>query len=571
MLRKSPAFLNETAKRLTEIVGVFLRHGFGDLVGKLRLQHFSFFMKRFELAREGQDERKRLKAPERLRMAFEELGPTFIKLGQLLSTRPDILEAEYVEEFKKLQDSAQSFPFESVEALVEGELGAPIGDLFAEFDEKPCAAASVAQVHIAQLHSGEKVAVKIQRPDILKIVGRDLRIMYKIARLVERNFEEALLFDPVAIVREFEKTVNREMDFTIEAANIEKFSRNFSSIADVHIPAVHWELTSKSILVIEYLEGVRLDDVQGMIAMGVDPIEVAGIGLRCFGKQILEDGFFHADPHPANSMVMPDGRVALIDFGIIGYVDNEMMGHIATLLVGYAEHDYSVVIRALADMEFLRDDMDLPAFKRDLIDVSEPYYGRSIKHVRMADVFDSVVKMAMKHKIKMPHNLVLLLKTLVQIEALGRGLDSDLNILETLKPYARKLLEKTKSLPLTAMEIKDDLAAIGVELKGFPTLTSKLLKQVIANKLRFEISHFGFEQFDNDFGRAVNRLTVGFVISATLIGSAQIISSQNSIAMVAMPFGIEISITTLLGLFGYNLATVLGVWLIVSIFRAGKL
>jgi len=571
MLKRSPAFLNETAKRLAEIVAVFLRHGFGDLVGKLRLQHFSYFLKRFELSREGQDEKKRLTAPQRLRIAFEELGPTFIKLGQLLSTRPDILEAEYVDELKKLQDSAQGFSFQSVKEIIERELGVPISELFAEFDQEPFAAASVAQVHIARLTTGERVAVKVQRPEIRKIVARDLRIMYKIARLVERNFEDGLLLDPVAIVQEFEKTVTREMDFTIEAANIEKFSKNFASADDIHIPSVHWEMTSRSILVTEYIAGVRLDDVHGMLDMGLDPAKIASIGLKCFGKQILEDGFFHADPHPANSMVMPDGRVALIDFGIIGYVDKEMMDHIADLLLGYAEHDYSRVVNALVDMDFLTDEMNLHSFKRDLIDASEPYYGRSMKHVKMADIFDKVIKIALKYKIKMPHTFVLLLKTLVQIEALGRGLDSEVNILATLKPYAVKLLKKTKSIPQTAAEIKNDLAEIGIELKGVPSLTTKFLKQVIANKQRIEISHFGFEQFDNDFGRAVNRLTVGLIISATLIGAAQIISSQNNIAMVSLPFGVEISITTLLGLFGYNLATVLGIWLIISIFKAGKL
>lgn len=564
--------LNDGGKRLREIVGVFIRHGFSDIVNKLPLHHFGVFFRRVEFLSEAEKEKKTLSTAQRIRLAFEELGPTFVKLGQLLSTRPDILDTDYITEFKKLQDDVASFPFAQVEEVMKDELGLTISEMFSEFDKKPCAAASVAQVHMARLHSGEKVAVKVQRPGIAETIRQDVKIMYKLAYLIERNVEESELLDPVRIVEQFEKTIFKELDFTVEAASIEKFNSNFVNIDEIFLPKVHWEYSSKSILVVEHIEGVRLDDVQGMLDYGLDPKEVAMIGLRCFAKQILEDGFFHADPHPANSMVMPDGRVALIDFGITGYLDVNLMHHIANLLVGYSDHDYNRIIEVFFEMEWLNNETDVKEFREDLIEASEPYYGRALKHIMIGDIFNHVVKISVKHRIKLPHNLILLFKTLMQIESLGRTLNNEVNILGTLKPYARRLLEKTKHPRNFTKEVSHDLRNIGYTLKTFPDLTAKLLKQVIDNKQRFEIYHSGFETLDKDFGKGINRLTIGIIISATLIAAAHIIDSQNMIAEFAFPsLKIKVSLTAMLGLIGYHVATILGIWLIVSIIRSGKL
>ncbi len=570
--RRQSYLFNGSNKRLAEIVRVFLRHGFSEIVAKLHLHHLGVFFKRLEFLKDAEREKKRLSVAQRARLAFEELGPTFVKLGQLLSTRPDILDPEYIEEFKKLQDSVAPFPYKQVESIIKGELGATISELFAEFEQKPCAAASIAQVHLARLHSGEKVAVKIQRPGIEEVIKQDVKIMYRLAYLIERNVEDSDLLDPVRIVDEFDKTIFKELDFTVEAASIEKFNRNFINVKDIYLPVVYWEFSSKSILVVEHIDGVRLDDVQGMLEMGLEPKDIAMTGLRCFGKQILEDGFFHADPHPANSMVMADGRVALIDFGIIGFLDKEMMNHIAEILMGYNEHDYNHVIEAFFEMGLLDDDIDLKEFRQDLIEISEPFYGRNLKHIRMGDVFNKIVSIALKHRIRLPHNLILLFKTLVQVESLGRTLDNEADILGTLRPYARNLLKRTKLSPDILKDVMYDLKDIGVHLKRFPSLSSKLLRQVIANKLRFEVFHLGFENIDKDFGKGINRLTVGVIISSTLIAAAQIINSQNRIAVLSFPsIGLKIPLTTLLGLIGYHVATILGVWLIISIIRSSKL
>ena len=572
-VNKRPRYVfNDSTKRLAEIVGVFLRHGFSDVVAKLHLHHLEILFRRIEFLKHAEKEKKFLTVAQRIRLAFEELGPTFVKLGQLLSTRPDIFDSEYIEEFKKLQDEVAPFPFAQVKATIKEELGAGVSELFAEFSPEPIAAASIAQVHLARLHNGEKVAVKVQRPGIETLIQRDIKLMYRLAYLVERNVEDSELLNPVKIVDEFEKTIFKELDFTIEAASIEKFNRNFAQVREIYLPAVHWGLSSKSVLVVEHIDGLRLDDVQGMLARGIDPKRVALIGLRCFAKQILEDGFFHADPHPANSMVLPDGRVALIDFGIIGFLDKEMMTHIANVLMGYSEHDYNHIIEAFFEMGLLDDDMDMKSFRQDLIEVSEPFYGRSLKHIRIRDIFDKIVNLALKYRIALPHNLILLLKTLVQIESLGRSLDSEADVLGTLKPYARKLLQRAKFSPEIFKDLQYDLKDIGFHLKKFPGLTSKLLRQILANKQRLELYHLGFENIDRDFGRGINRLTVGLIISATLIAAAQIINSHNEIVLLTFPaLGIQVSLTTLLGLIGYHVATVLGVWLIISIIRTTKL
>ncbi|MCX5883642.1 MAG: AarF/ABC1/UbiB kinase family protein [Deltaproteobacteria bacterium] len=272
-----------------------------------------------------------------------------------MSTRADIFPASYIEELRKLQDQVPAVSFSEIQQVIEEELKQPIGSIFKECLSESIAAASVSQVHAARLFSGEKVAVKVIRPGIRKIIEQDIRLMYYLSGKIEKNFELGRIIGATNIVKEFERTIFNELDMFIEAGNINRFSINFQDSDEIHIPEVHWDLTSKSVLVMEFIEGVKMDQVDALRAIGIDPEEIALIGLRSFSRQLMEFGFFHADPHPANTIVMADGRVGIVDFGIIGYLDDETMRHVSHLLLGFAEHDYDMVLEALGDVpEFFK-------------------------------------------------------------------------------------------------------------------------------------------------------------------------------------------------------------------------
>jgi ubiquinone biosynthesis protein len=558
--------------RLGKIIRILVKHGFGDITQRL--------FKKTETRSIDQEEEKQRKvqtgfpSPHRVRYVLEELGPSFIKLGQLLSTRADIFPSEYIEEFTKLQDQVPPVPFNHIRDIIQKELRRPLEDIFAEFARESMAAASVAQVHLAKLFSGEQVAVKVIRPGIDKEIKKDIRLMYAFAKRAEKTFEIARIIGAVNLVKEFERIIFKELDMSIEAGNMEKFAKNFKEVNEIHIPRVHWDTTTKSVLTMEHIPGIKMDQVDKIRAHGIDPKEIAMIGLRSFSRQLMDFGFFHADPHSGNTIVMFDGRVALVDFGITGYLDHETMQHIANLFLGYAEHDYDLVMEALLDTELINENnMDLKSFRRDLMDTSEPFYGRSLQTVSVKEVYDQVIHLVYKYKIHLPRNLLLLFKTLIQTEALGKILGSDASLLEVTKPYAKELLKRSYMSKSFLRNIRKDTLAMGSHMKVFPKLVHDILDQTAKGKQRIELRHTGFRKINTHLVKSINRLIIGIVISASLIAGAMVLNApQHTFSMTFNLFGFkEVHLTALLGLTGYVIATLLAVWLIIMILRSGKL
>ena len=543
-------------KRTAAITSLLVKHGLGDLSQRLLRRGY------------------RLPHPRRIRLALEELGPTFVKLGQMMSTRADVFPPEYIEEFKKLQDQIPPVPFQEIKALVEGELKHPLGHIFSQFISEPLAAASVAQVHLASLRESGKVAVKVVRPGILKKIREDIRLMYYFAEKFERSFEAGRLLGAIELVREFERTIYKELDMHIEAGSIEKFRQNFKDSKELYIPQVRWDYVTKSVLVMEHIEGIKLDRVEEIRRHGIDPKEIAMIGLRAFSRQLMEFGFFHADPHPGNTLVMTDGRVALVDFGITGYLDRATMQRIASIFLGYAEHDYARVMDALSRAGLIDErTMASADFKADLIDVSETFYGRSLSTISMKDIYDQVIQLVLKYHIRLPRNLLLLMKTFVQTESLGKILNSDANILEVTRPYARALMEKEGSVEKTLARLSNDAKDVGAHFKLMPKFVHDILRQMATHGQRLEVMHRGFHDLDAQIEKAVNRLTVGMVVCASVIGGSIALNSSEKIAEFTIGFLSKepVSLTALLGVCGYGLATVLGAWLVLSILRSGRL
>ena len=471
--------------RFGKITRVLIRHGFSDIVERL--------LKRPAIKSEYPEDqllasKNGFPSPQRVRLALEELGPSFIKLGQLMSTRADLFPTEYIEEFTKLQDRVPAVPFNIIKTVIQEELGRPLEEIFDEFNPESAAAASVAQVHIAKLFSGRPVAVKVIRPKIDKQIRQDIRLMYYLAKRAEKIFEIARVIGAVNLVKEFERIIFKELDMIIEAGSIEKFAVNFKDSDEIYIPEVYWDYTTKSVLTMEHIPGFKMDQVEAIRSHGIDPKEIALIGLRSFSRQLMDFGFFHADPHSGNTIVMYDGRVSLIDFGITGYLDDETMHQVANLFLGYAEHDYDLVMEALEDAKIINQEtMDLASFRIDLKDMSEPFYGRSLQTISVKDVYDQVIQLVFKYRIRLPRNLLLLFKTFIQTEALGKILGSDASLLEVAKPYAEKLLQRGYETRKLYKNIRKDFLSVGNYMKTVPKFVHDILKQTARGKQQIEL------------------------------------------------------------------------------------
>ena len=557
-------------RRLGHISRILVKHGFGDLIDRL------FKPSKPAAARQGKHQvplKSGFPSPERVRRVLEELGPSFIKLGQLMSTRADIFPSEHIEELRKLQDSVPPVPYDEIRAVVEKDFAQPLEDVFQSFEPESMAAASVAQVHQAVLHTGEKVAVKIVRPGIEKKIRKDIRLMYSMAEKLEQKFEMGRKIGFVNLTREFERTIFRELDMLTEAGHMERFAGYFKDSDELHIPRVHWAYTSRSVLVMEHIDGIKMDQVETIRAHGIDPKEVALIGLRSFSRQLMDFGLFHADPHPGNTIVMYDGRVSLVDFGIMGYLDEESMMQIANIFLGYAEHDYDMIMDAFMNAGLIHaDQINLDDFRTDLKDMSEPFYGRSLKTISAKDVYNQVMQVVLKHQIRMPRNYLLLLKTFIQTEALGKILDSDASLLEITRPYAKALVERGYDAQKILHNIGSDARSVGGLMRVMPKFFHDILKMTSQGKHGVEVRHTATEAMSEKFEKGVNRFIVGLVISASLIAAALVLNAAKGVMGLEVSLlGHAVSLTVLLGLAGYSLATVLGLWLIASIFRSGKL
>ena len=557
-------------KRFSVITRLMVKHGLGDVLDRITNRT----KPSVSPAADGSvAARSVYPSPQRIRRVLEELGPSFIKLGQLMSSRADIFPAEYIEELKKLQDQVPPIPFVEIQKVIESELKRPLGDIFLSIEKEALATASVAQVHRAELDEDRQVVVKVIRPGIEKKIREDIRLMYYFAEKIENNLEIGQIIGFVDIVKEFERSIFRELDMFAEAGNIERFARNFRDSDELYIPKVDWQLTARSVLVMEHINGIKMDQIDEIRENGIDPKEIAMIGLRSFSRQLMEFGLFHADPHPGNTIVMYDGRVSLVDFGIIGYLDEETMMQLANIFLGFAEHDYSMIMEALEDAGLIGEHaIDMKNFRIDLKDISEPFYGRSLQTIAVKDVYEQIMQLLVKYRIRLPRNLMLLLKTFIQTEALGKILGSDASLLEVTRPYAKELLKRGYDAQKLVRNLSREVRSTHGYLKVVPKLLHDLLKGLASGRRPFEIRHRGFQEIPARIERGINRLTVGLVISASLIaGSLVLNSSQKLLEFTVNIYGVHtVSLTALLGILGYSMATVLGFWLIISIFRSGR-
>lgn len=547
--------------RLRQVANVLIKHGFGHLVQRLNLEGAVSWSRRLSAYAKLQTEDK-ISMAERMRMVLEDLGPTFVKFGQILSARPDLVPADFINEFKKLQDEVPPFPFSQAQDLIEEELGVPLSTHFSNFQPEVLASASIAQVHRATLLDGTPVILKVQRPQIERTMEGDLNIFLTLAQLMERYLSETRSYNPVGMVEELSRTLHKELNFTLEAANILSFQKNFKGVDYLRIPRLYEQLTTRRVLTVEHLEGIPADEKERLLAQGYDLQKILNRGADIFLKQIFIDGFFHADPHAGNVLVMPGEVIALLDFGQVGYIDQEIMEAHAVLFLALLERDYTRMTQQLTDLGLLEGVKDVDIFRRDLRDFIEPYYGRDLKDIPLGRVLNEAVGLAFKHHLRLPPEAVLLSKAIITLDGLARQLDPGFNLLEVSKPYAHKIILQRLSPERLAGKLVRSLEELNRFFSHFPSQVRGILKKVLEDDLKIEFRHRGLENFIREMDRSSNRMAFSFIISAVIVGSSLIMLSGKGTLFMGFP---------LLGIMGYLIAGILGLGLAVAILRSGRL
>ncbi|MEW6109792.1 MAG: AarF/ABC1/UbiB kinase family protein [Nitrospirota bacterium] len=551
--------------RVRQIVNVLLKYGFGKIIDQLHLSRFIPFRKRLKTF--GQwPSLKSPTVPERLRMAFAELGPSFIKLAQLLSSRPDLITKQFADEFKKLQDRVPPFPTEQATKIIEQETLLSVNQIFSHIDKAPVAAASIAQVYHGKLIDGSDVIVKVQRPGIREQLETDINILSTVANLMEKYIPESVFFNPKGIVEEFTKTVRKEIDFVEEARNCCLFRKNFENNLDVYIPKVFGEFTTDKVLVMERIDGVRIDDIEGITRLGLDRKKLARIGVDAYFKQILEDGFFHADPHAGNIFAMPNGMIGFMDFGIVGRVSYELRETMANTFLALIHKDFDRLIDQYIELGLVPEHVDLDifrkGFKADLTDFLEPLYGLTLKEINFADYMDTVTHLAIKHQMKIPSDLLLVNKAMLILENIGRELDPNFDFIATAEPYASKLLKERISPSRIYEKARKNITEISDSVIMFPKQIRQIIQKLLRDDLHIKMTPIGLDRFIRDMDRSSNRIAFSMIISAILLSSA---------IMHATGVGPTIYGMSVLGFLTFGFAFLLGIWLIISIIRSGRL
>ncbi|WP_010268582.1 ABC1 kinase family protein [Paenibacillus senegalensis] len=548
-------------QRYREIAAAFVRYGFGYLVKSLGLpQVLSNPLLRSDVKHNLHE----MTIGERLRLFLEDLGPTFVKMGQIASTRPDLVPKDIIDELEKLQDHVSAFPFSEAKGIIERELHKPLDELFANFHEEAFAAASIGQVHYAELKTGEKVVVKVQRPEIQAEINTDLEILVDLARMAESRLEWARNYRVRDMILEFAKALKKELDYMEEAKNIGKFGQQYEKIPDVHIPLVYNDYSSRRVLTMQYLEGIKLSEKDKLKAKGYNCRQVAERYAETILHQVLIEGFFHGDPHPGNVLVMGNGELALLDFGMVGRLTQQTKSRFASLLVSLRNQNTDGVIRAISQLGLVPEDTDMDVLRDDVELLRDKYYKVPFSEISMGEAVNDLFGLAFRHDIRIPSDLTLLGKTLLTMEGVVGSLDPSISIFDMAEPFGRRLFKERlnpKDMVKHIMASLPDYLEVAGELPGKLTEVMSLVKK---GKLQLQISIPELELFLIKLDRISNRLSFSIVLLSF------------SIIMVGLIIGTSVGAQ---GIFrwtipvieiGFVVAALFFIWLIYSIIRSGR-
>jgi ubiquinone biosynthesis protein len=548
--------------RLREISSVLIRHGLGDLVR--RTGTATLLERAGQVLQWGEaGEVAHLEPQQRLRLAFEKLGPTFVKLGQMLSTREDLLPPAWTAELARLHSQVPPVPFDELLPQVEQALGRSPFEVFGNFEREPYAAASIAQVHRAKLASGIPVILKIRRPGIEAKIQADLRILAYLANLLEREMPEARCYRPVEVVDQLRRSLARELDLAAEARNTERFARNFADDPNILVPHVYGTWTSSAMNVQEEIVGIRGDDLAAIDAAGLDRAVLAARGADAVLKMILVDGFFHADPHPGNVMYLTGNRIALIDFGMVGRLSSVRRNQVVDLLAGLASHDEEAMLEVFLDWRG-GDAVDEARLAADLGDLAFDFADVPLKDLMVGALLHRVTAILREHSIVMPADLTLMFKALISLEGLGRHYDPEFRLIERVKRFLdRARWERYQ--PAEAVRRGQSTVSDFIRLlTSMPRDIARLVKDARQGRMRVDLDLKRLDSFGDRLDSAIDRVTIGVMTASLVIGSSIVMMVPGGPTL----FGL--SPLTVLGLVGYLIAFVNSLWILFSIWRSGR-
>ncbi len=544
----------ENIVRFSQIGRVLVRHGFG----------FVFDVRRGRRERRGLEE---LLAPNfgvRLRRTLDDLGPTFVKFGQLLSTRSDIIPEGILVELQKLQDTVVPIPLETARAVIEGELGLPAGKLFAEFDPVPLGSASIGQVYRARLHEGDVVAVKVQRPEAQSRVEADLALMRDFASLLDARFGDRIFIDVTELVAEFEGVIRRELDYEAEARNARRFAANFEG-TPVKIPQIHTDLSARRVLTMEYIEGTRFHNIQPLLLTPAERRRVATMGAEAIFKMAFEDGFFHGDPHPGNLILTPKGDLALLDFGMVGFMSRGDIEALSRLFIAVIQRDAAAALRGLEGLGVRYATEVRGELVQELREFLYRYSGLSVGEVTLGQALGELISLARRYRLSMPPVFPLLTKALVTAEGLSRSIDPTINVYEVARPYARRLLRERYEPAALLERSQERTLEYARYLEEYPEQLRQLLAELEDGTLEVKFRHGGLDELTGEVDVLANRLVFAVVTGALFIGSSLLGAFATGGPQVPL-LGVPV-----VAFAGFTLALVMATVLLVVIFRSNRL
>jgi len=561
MLRNTLGLMRELP-RLHEIATVFIRHGLGDFVRRIGV--VGLLERTGQILRSGEAaESLKLEPQQRVRMALEELGPAFVKLGQLMATRVDLFPPSWIAEFEKLQADAAPVPFDDLLPDLVRSLGRSPFEVFLDIETTACAAASIAQVHRAKLKDGTEVVLKVRRPGVRAKIDADLRLLRRVAELVDAEMPEVRRYHPVEVAAQFTRSLEREVDFATETRNIERFAKNFAGDPHIVIPKVYPEYTSDMLLVQEHVEGIAATNPAAVDAAGLDRRTLAVRGTQAFLKQILVHGFFHADPHPGNVIFLPDHRLVIIDFGMVGRLSAHRRRQVTDLLAGLARMEEEPMIEVLLDWagDAYVDEAKLRA---DVDELVFDYEDVPLKGIRIGHVVRQFSAIIREHSIVLPSDLSMMFKALITLEGLGRQYDPDVHIIDFLPPLLRSALDERYQPQELVRRGRGALTSFFNVVSSVPRDFARLLREARRGKTRIELDLKRLDQFGGRMERTLDRGTMGIMTASLVIGSAIVMNIPDGPTVFGM------SIFTLVGLIGYVVAFFNSLWILYGIWRAGR-